>query len=37
LPDASCDAIFMRDLYHHFADPPTMNASLYRTLINQWA
>jgi ubiquinone/menaquinone biosynthesis C-methylase UbiE len=32
LPDASCDGIFMRDVYHHFAQPPEMNASLYRAL-----
>lgn len=32
LPEQSCDAIFMRDVYHHFDDPPAMNASLLRTL-----
>jgi len=32
LPDGSCDGIFMRDVYHHFADPAQMNASLFRTL-----
>jgi SAM-dependent methyltransferase len=32
LPEQSCDAIFMRDVYHHFADPAAMNASLLRTL-----
>ena len=32
LPDACCDAIFMRLVYHHFGDPPAMNASLMRSL-----
>jgi len=32
LPDACCDAIFMRDVYHHFSDPPRMNASILRAL-----
>lgn len=32
LPANSCDGIFMRDVYHHFGDPPTMNASLLHTL-----
>lgn len=32
LPDACCDAIFMRLVYHHFGDPPAMNASLLRSL-----
>ena len=32
LPDACCDAIFMRNVYHHFADPETMNASFARAL-----
>jgi ubiquinone/menaquinone biosynthesis C-methylase UbiE len=27
-PDAACDALFMRNVYHHFADPPAMNASI---------
>ena len=30
LPDGCCDAIFMRNVYHHFADPPSMDASLFR-------
>jgi ubiquinone/menaquinone biosynthesis C-methylase UbiE len=30
--DACCDAIFMRSVYHHFADPAAMNASLLRSL-----
>jgi SAM-dependent methyltransferase len=32
LPDACCEAIFMRDVYRHFSDPPLMNASLLRAL-----
>jgi precorrin-6B methylase 2 len=32
LPAGSCDGIFMRDVYHHFADPPAMNASLLASL-----
>lgn len=32
LPDACCDAVFMRHVYHHFSDPPTFNASLFRSL-----
>jgi len=32
LPDACCDGIFMRDVYHHFSDPAAMNASLMRAL-----
>jgi ubiquinone/menaquinone biosynthesis C-methylase UbiE len=31
-PDACCDAIFMRNVYHHFADPAAMNASIVRSL-----
>ncbi len=31
-PDACCDAILMRDVYHHFSDPPAMNASILRAL-----
>jgi ubiquinone/menaquinone biosynthesis C-methylase UbiE len=30
LPDQCCDALFMRNVYHHFADPATMNATLFR-------
>jgi ubiquinone/menaquinone biosynthesis C-methylase UbiE len=30
LPDGCCDAIFMRNVYHHFADPAAMNATLFR-------
>jgi ubiquinone/menaquinone biosynthesis C-methylase UbiE len=32
LPDGCCDALFMRNVYHHFGDPATMNASLFRAL-----
>lgn len=31
-PDGCCDAIFMRNVYHHFGDPPAMNASLLKSL-----
>ena len=30
--DQCCDAIFMRNVYHHFGDPPSMNASLLNSL-----
>jgi ubiquinone/menaquinone biosynthesis C-methylase UbiE len=30
LPNECCDAIFMRSVYHHFADPAAMNGSLFR-------
>jgi tRNA A58 N-methylase Trm61 len=32
LADGCCDAIFMRNVYHHFGDPATMNASVVRAL-----
>ena len=32
LPENCCDGIFMRLVYHHFGDPPAMNASLRRSL-----
>ena len=32
LPDACCDGIFMRDVYHHFAEPEQMNRSLMASL-----
>jgi len=32
LPDACCDAIFIRDVYHHFPDPAAMNRSLFAAL-----
>jgi ubiquinone/menaquinone biosynthesis C-methylase UbiE len=31
-PQACCDAIFMRNVYHHFGDPPRMNASILASL-----
>jgi ubiquinone/menaquinone biosynthesis C-methylase UbiE len=31
-PDECCDAIFMRNVYHHLADPAAMNASILRAL-----
>jgi len=31
-PDAACDALFMRNVYHHFADPAAMNASIWKAL-----
>jgi ubiquinone/menaquinone biosynthesis C-methylase UbiE len=32
LPERCCDAIFMRSVYHHFEDPPSMNRSLWEAL-----
>jgi SAM-dependent methyltransferase len=31
-PDGACDALFMRDVYHHFGDPARMNASMLAAL-----
>jgi ubiquinone/menaquinone biosynthesis C-methylase UbiE len=31
-PESCCDAIFMRNVYHHFADPAAMNASILQSL-----
>src|SRR5262245_29519424 len=31
-PAGCCDAIFMRNVYHHFGDPPSMNASILSAL-----
>jgi ubiquinone/menaquinone biosynthesis C-methylase UbiE len=31
-PDGACDALFMRNVYHHFADPVAMNASMAAAL-----
>jgi ubiquinone/menaquinone biosynthesis C-methylase UbiE len=31
-PEQCCDAIFMRNVYHHFADPAAMDASLLKSL-----
>ena len=27
-PDGACDALFMRNVYHHFTDPAKINASI---------
>jgi ubiquinone/menaquinone biosynthesis C-methylase UbiE len=32
LVDGCCDAIFVRHVYHHFKNPPEMNASIRRSL-----
>ena len=32
LPEQCCDAIFMRDVYHHFSEPAAMNASVLASL-----
>jgi ubiquinone/menaquinone biosynthesis C-methylase UbiE len=32
LPEGCCDAIFMRDVYHHFTDAAAMNRSLMKSL-----
>ncbi|MDZ7717686.1 MAG: methyltransferase domain-containing protein [Balneolaceae bacterium] len=32
LPEACCDAIFLRRVYHHIGDPPSFNASLLESL-----
>ena len=31
-PDAGCDALFMRNVYHHFAEPARINASIAASL-----
>jgi ubiquinone/menaquinone biosynthesis C-methylase UbiE len=31
-PDGGCDALFMRNVYHHFTDPAAMNASIAAAL-----
>jgi ubiquinone/menaquinone biosynthesis C-methylase UbiE len=31
-PDGACDALFMRNVYHHFADPPAINASIFASV-----
>ena len=33
LPDACCDAILLRMVFHHFVDPPTMLRSLRKALL----
>jgi ubiquinone/menaquinone biosynthesis C-methylase UbiE len=32
LPDECCDGIFIRNVYHHFADPAAMNSSLWKSI-----
>ncbi|MEZ5418533.1 MAG: methyltransferase domain-containing protein [Vicinamibacterales bacterium] len=32
MPAACCDALFMRDVFHHVADRPAMSRSLFATL-----
>lgn len=32
LPDGCCDALFLRNVYHHFSAPAAMNASFFRAL-----
>jgi predicted methyltransferase len=32
LPDASCDAVFLRNVFHHVTDPVPFNKSLYASL-----
>ena len=31
-PDATCDGVFLRNVYHHFAEPASMNASIKAAL-----
>lgn len=31
-PDAACDGLFIRNVYHHFADPERMNASIFASM-----
>ena len=31
-PDAACDALFMRNVYHHFSDPAKIDASIAASL-----
>jgi ubiquinone/menaquinone biosynthesis C-methylase UbiE len=32
LAESCCDALFMEHVYHHFEDPATMNASIFKTV-----
>jgi predicted methyltransferase len=32
LPEGCCDALVVRFVYHHFKDPASMNASMFRSL-----
>ena len=31
-PDGACDALFMRNVYHHFADPARMNSAITKAV-----
>lgn len=31
-PEGSCDALFMRNVYHHFIDPAAVNASIFASV-----
>jgi ubiquinone/menaquinone biosynthesis C-methylase UbiE len=31
-PEGGCDGVFMRDVYHHFTDPASINASILAAL-----
>ena len=31
-PEGACDALFMRNVYHHFADPPAINSSIFASV-----
>ena len=31
-PDAGCDALFLRDVYHHFTNPASMDAAIFVAL-----
>jgi ubiquinone/menaquinone biosynthesis C-methylase UbiE len=31
-PDAACDALFMRDVYHHFSSPARINPTIFTAL-----
>lgn len=32
LPEGCCDALFLRNVYHHFDDPASMTASFFRAM-----
>lgn len=32
LPEACCNALFVRNVYHHFDDPASMNRSIWKSL-----
>ena len=32
IPDAACDAVFMKDVYHHFVEPAAMNRAIAAAL-----